>query len=400
MVARIVSPKDHGAANSGNGSPNAWHVILLYFFHFIALSASRPYIAVLASAKGADNWEIGLIASSYGLVQVVSALFIAKVIDRLGSKRPMILGALLYLVAVGALTMAEDLYVIGVCVLLMGLSHAVMLLGSQYVMTGTESGPRRDQNIGFLGFASAAGTFVGPTIGGYAMSLLGTSRGFLAATVFSVCCLAIAVISVDSKPVKHEVVNPGFIHLLGNRKLIKLIAASATMAFCMEVLYIYFPVYGQSSGLSTSAIGIIFSINGLMQMVIRPFTKPILLKFERDRVFFFCILSSGICMACFGLVRSFTFLLLLAGFTGAALGLAGPLTLLAMSYLAPPQQRSQALALRVIGNYFGLGISSLVFGSFASLFGLAPVFWISGAIMALNAGLVGNVREGKRSPVG
>ena len=58
-------------------------------------------------------------------------------------------------------------------------------------------------------------------------------------------------------------------------------------------------------------------------------------------------------------------------------------------------QRGQVLALRVMGNYFGQSVSPVVFGLLGSLIGLAPVFWISGSILALSAGLTRQAKTQK-----
>ena len=132
----------------------------------------------------------------------------------------------------------------------------------------------------------------------------------------------------------------------------------------------------------------LYYVSGLAQVFIRPFLKKFITLFRRDRVLYFCFLLGGISIMAYGLVKEHILFILVAGFSGMMLGLANPLTLLAVSYAAPSDQRSQVLALRIMGNYLGQTISPLFFGLLANAIGFAPVFWISGGIMALNSALV------------
>jgi MFS family permease len=369
--------------------------ILVNLLHFSALASSRPYITLLAVEHGAGSLAIGLIAASFSIVQVFLALAMGRLLDRIGSRLPVMAGAVLFTLAVAALMLTGNLYLIAVCSLLMGLSSLTILLGSQHRLTSMPAGPERDHYVGLMAFVNSVGNFAGPAIGGYTISLLGLNHGFLASVAISACSVAVAtlapVVRNDDSMQGSEPISI----LLGNSRLVRTILVSATLLFCIEVLNIYLPLYGSQVGLSAAAIGIVFSVNGFTQMLIRPFMKTLIGWIQRDRLLFLCLLAGGICVMAFGLAQSFTALVIIAACTGTALGLSAPLTLLAVSYIAPPRQRSQALALRITGNYLGLSISPVVFGLFAGVVGLAPVFWISGAILALNAGMVSKIGIGK-----
>ena len=150
----------------------------------------------------------------------------------------------------------------------------------------------------------------------------------------------------------------------------------------------YFPIFGQDLGLTGVMIGTIISVRGMAQMLIRPFLKKIISLFRRDRVLIFCLVVGGISIVLHGVLTGYWSLIAVAVFTGMTLGLATPMTLLAVSDIAPRDQGSQVLALRVMGNYLGQSISPLIFGFLGSLLGLAPVFWISGAILAFSIRLL------------
>ena len=87
-----------------------------------------------------------------------------------------------------------------------------------------------------------------------------------------------------------------------------------------------------------------------------------------------------------------TLLTIIAFMLGLSLGCGQPLSLM-MAYARSPQGRSgEVLGLRLtINNSTHIAVP-LVFGSFGSLFGLAPVFWIN-ALMLAAGGAVNRQRR-------
>ena len=87
-----------------------------------------------------------------------------------------------------------------------------------------------------------------------------------------------------------------------------------------------------------------------------------------------------------------TLLTIIAFMLGLSLGCGQPLSLM-MAYARSPQGRSgEVLGLRLtINNATHIAVP-LVFGSFGSLFGLAPVFWIN-ALMLAGGGAVNRPRR-------
>lgn len=93
----------------------------------------------------------------------------------------------------------------------------------------------------------------------------------------------------------------------------------------------------------------------------------------------------GISIALYGLWTQSTVVMIISVVVGATLGLAQPLTMIMVTEATSEEQRGQALALRLMGNRFGQAVSPILFGFLATGLGLAPVFWISGGVLALSS---------------
>lgn len=362
--------------------------IILNLLHFTALFASRPYISLLASVSGAEGLEISAIVSSYSIAQVLCAIPAGKLIDRMGSRIPSIGGALFFLLGVTGLSFGRNLVFIAICTMMIGFSHVIVLLAGQYAMTGLESGAQRDKFVGMLTFSNSAGSFVGPSIGAYMQELLGVNRGFLGAVAISSACLIVAMFVPNIGTQKNGEKSVQLFTVLGNKAILKTILVNGTFLFTTEVIVNYFPLYAKEIGLPVMVTGMVFSANGLMQMVIRPFLNRIAMFFRRDRLLRICLLAGGLGIFCWGLARSYWQFLIIAGFTGAVFGLTGPLALLLICDISPNNMVSRVLSLRVMGNYLGQSISPIFFGLLANIFGLAPLFWTSGIVLSLSSRLV------------
>lgn len=362
--------------------------IVLNGLHNTALFAARPYLSLIAADYGASVISVGLITSLYSVSQVLWAMPLGRLLDRYGTKIATKCGAAVFVAAALGLSVSRSLAVVVLCSIGIGLSHVTVLLSVQHMLTGVPEDGKREQFIGMIAFTASAGGFLGPLIGGYMRDQFGPGRGFLGASAVGVLCLLAALLIPVEQETAIAVKPRALAGLLRDSNIMRSVLVSGTVLFATEVTMSYLPLHCAEIGISALTIGSIMSVKGIAQMIIRPFLRQMVQFFRRDRLLMLCLLLGGCCLAAYGLVRSSWLFFLVAGLAGLSIGLAMPLTLLAVSSAAMPEYRSQVLALRVMGNYLGQSISPLVFGVIGQLVGLAPVFWLSGLAMAVSARIV------------
>lgn len=355
-------------------------VTLTTMMHSTALYASRPFISLLASANGADSLQIGYITAAYSVVQAGFALVISGVLDRRGFRPTVLFGSALFALACAGLACSVYLWQIAASTMLMGLAHGLVLLSGQYAMTGIGDEAVRDRWVGYYIFANSVGFFIGPTIGGFLMDSFGYGRGFLGASAISLlgACAALACPNYRSGRTQDR---SGLASLLLDRDILRNIAVSGAVFFAVDIINIYLPLYGAECGLSAAAVGMVLSANGIAQMSIRPFLGALVQRLTKYRAFMVCMIAGGTGLALLGVARGFWPLMAVSVFVGLTVGLANPLTLLTVADVATPETRSRVLALRVMFNYVGQTASPIAFGALASVLGLWPVFWCSGAML-------------------
>jgi MFS family permease len=151
--------------------------ILYTLSHEIGLYASRPYISILVVEYGGSSMSVGLIASSFSIIQVILAIKAGKWIDRVGVRYPALLGSIAFIIGTIGLASTRILLIIVVCSLFLGLSHLLALLSVQNALTGLPD-RQRNRALSMYSFSNSVGMFIGPFLGGCIQEKFGIGRGF------------------------------------------------------------------------------------------------------------------------------------------------------------------------------------------------------------------------------
>jgi len=145
-----------------------------------ALGASIANVGLpaLSAHFGAPYARIQWIVLAYLLASTAMALVAGRLGDRVGRRRVLLGGIVLFGAASGACALAPSLPLLVAARALQGAGAAAMLVLS--LPFAAEAGGRSGRTIGLLGSVSAAGTTLGPAIGGILLGGYGWPALFLA----------------------------------------------------------------------------------------------------------------------------------------------------------------------------------------------------------------------------
>ena len=361
------------------------------FVHQTLVYSVRPYISLLADVNGADSVQIGVLVMLSSLLPVVLALPIASIINRFGCRRITLTAGIVYFFAVGTLVVAHDLIWIAIAMLVFGTAYALEFATLQFQSTRGDLGAPSEHVIGYYALFNSLGVSAGSYIGGQLNEHLGKNLCFLGGIV--IACLNLLLIVLLRAPdttVKREA-SGTIADVMRVPNMFTILLSGGLVMFCLEVVNTYFPLYGQEIGLTAAQVGTVLSVSGVGQLVIRPFIHRLTHGHSLFRVLALFMVVSGCGIVGFGLTGSYAVCLVLAGITGAGLGILNPLYLLAVSAAVDLALRAKALAVRVMVNFGGQAIGPVGYGFLAQYFGYASVFWVSGGILV--AGAIMNARQ-------
>ncbi|MEX1031063.1 MAG: MFS transporter [Paenibacillaceae bacterium] len=234
-------------------------------FYSFATNATRPIVSLYAAdTLHASPFFIGILVSAYALFPMLFAMSIGKLLDRYGARVVAILGGCGMLLSLLTPVFQPSLISILFSQLFAGFCNICLIISYQKTV-GNRVGDR-DNNVMWLTLIFSFAEFLGPLMSGFTYQFLGF-RWTLIISALSVL-LGIIIGSVISKDhwkggvAEYKSKKTNFMESLGLLKsanVRKVLLLSAVILYTKDLLVAYFPVYGNSIGLSASMIGLILS---------------------------------------------------------------------------------------------------------------------------------------------
>jgi len=350
--------------------------VLLHF----AFSGCRVNMSLAALSLHASPLTVGAIASMLAVLPMIFAVSAGRIIDRIGARKPMLLGALMELcgLVLGyAMPTLEMLFVVstlagsGFMLFHIAINHATGALG-------TPADRMKNFSILALGFSTA--NFLGPTATGFAIDLIGNRNTFLMLACSAAAALVvIATIGVRNAPVAHTDQAPGkrrIADLFRISGLRRVLMVSAVLSMAWDMFTFLIPIYGTQIGLSASQIGLILGTFGSAIFTVRVILPLVARRIGQWQMLTIAMIATGAMLFVFPLFKTLPVLMLIAFLLGIGLGGAQPMIMSLVMTHAPPGRGGEAVGVRtLLLNCSQAGIP-LVFGALGAAFGMAPVFWV------------------------
>jgi MFS family permease len=335
------------------------------------------------------------------LCPMLIALYVGRLVDRLGGRVPMLIGATGVAAAVLIPFAFEGIVALCAMAVLVGTAFQFFFVPTQGI-TGALGGPEdRARNYSLLALGFSIASFIGPLVAGYSIDYLGYRTAYL---VLAVGPLAAALLlwrkggllprAAVTKGAKKE--KGSSFGLLRNAKMRDAIVASSLISVGWDLYQFYFPIYGHSIGLSPSTIGTIISTFALAVFAIRLVLARLARKYTEFELLLYGIGFAGAALLLFPLFRD-PYLLALASFVlGLGCGVGQPMSMSLIYALSPPGRASEGAALRVMFNHGTHLIVPIAFGGIGTALGFAPVF-ISASAVLLGGSWYGQWTERKEA---
>lgn len=363
--------------------------LLMQSMYSIALQGTRPLISLYADSLGASVVVIGLLVSSYALFPMLMAVQIGKFVDRLGARKMTFIGSLGVLTALMLPAVLPNMIFIFISQLTIGFFHLCVLVSLQKTVGNLPGG--RDRNIAAFSLTASTGELIGPLVQGFSYDHFGFRISFVIAMFFVLASFLIGL-SLKADSWKSGESSSNGSHgklstwtLLHQINLRKALVVSGLVLYSKDLFVAYFPIYGNSLGMTAGSIGIILSISAAMSILVRMSQFWLVQTFGRGRVLLVTLLVGGVS---FILIPTTSFPILLglfAAMLGAGLGLGQPLSLVYALNMSPPNRQGEVLGLRLTFNRGSQFIAPFIFGGIGGFAGLLPIFWVSGLVMFLGA---------------
>src|SRR5438309_1995130 len=154
-------------------------VVLLTVLTHTSFKASKVLIALYAYDLGANPLTIGVLFSMYSLFPVFLSVYVGRLSDRYGSRRPMIFGALGLMLGLFLPYVFPQLAALFVSAALIGLCYIFYTVSVQHLIGALGEATDRTRNYSIFSMGVGVTALLGPTTAGFAIDSIGHRPTYL-----------------------------------------------------------------------------------------------------------------------------------------------------------------------------------------------------------------------------
>jgi MFS family permease len=361
-------------------------MIPLAIANHAVLAGNRVTVSLDAIAQGASPFTVGVLMSLYALFPMLLAIPAGRITDRLGARRPMVLGTAA--IGIGALfpLVLSGMAALYASASLVGVGFMAFQVAAQNAAGALAVPAQRSRNFSLLAMGFSISGFMGPLVAGLAIDHFGfiVTFALLAAVPF----VPLIVLMRGHLALPGPAASTGTPHhgglraLVRHRVLRRALLLNAFFAVGWDLHLLFVPLFGARLGLSASAIGLVLAAFAAATFVVRLLVPALALRASEHRILAGALLVAGTIYVAYPFAASLAVLLSLSFGLGLALGAGQPMIMALLHTHAPPGRAGEAGGVRmslINSMSFAVPIAS---GALGAAVGLAPVFWAVGACLA------------------
>ena len=373
-------------ASGGRASRTLAALIGLGILNHTVLAGSRVTVSLYALSKGASPFVVGTLMGLYSFLPMWLAIGAGRLSDRIGVRRPMLVGSCGVAIGAALPWVFGGLPVLFVTTALIGMSFMLYQVAAQNATGALGPPSERAQNFSWLALGYSVSGFIGPLLAGFTIDNASFAATFLTLAVLPLVPVAVlgrGGLALPHPHAPHAQATPGSVAaMFRNRQLRRVFIVNGLLSMAWDLHTFFIPIYGARLGLSASAIGIILASFAAATFVVRLAMPWIARRFTELEVLTAALFVAAGAYALFPLVASVAPLLALSFTLGLALGSGQPMVMSLLHSMAPAGRMGEAVGVRMSIINASTFAVPLVFGAVGSSVGIGPVFWLVGGALA------------------
>lgn len=371
------------------------HTVLLHG----TFNAAKVMVSYKTLAEGGDAFAVGMMVTAYSLVPLFAALTVGRLVDR-GLYVPILwVGTAACTAALAGAALSSGIPALVLFSMLLGLGQLLMTVSSQAFIPASFAPQELNSRFGTLTLGVSIGQTLGMPLAGAVAAWASDGTGPNAeAGLWAMCALAAlafpCVFVVMRRPAAKRVgraqakavaVSPRA--LLGTPGMKPAIFASMATLAAIDLMSAYLPVIGEKHGLSVVVVTALITVRTVATIVSRAFMGALTARFDPMLLLWLSSLAAGITVFAIPLWVRVPFLAVIMVVSGFGFGLTQPLTMTWVSMLATPGNRAAVMSIRLAGNRLSQVVMPIAASGVASVAGVGSIFFLSGGVLMLAAGL-------------
>lgn len=244
----------------------------LIFLDMITWLAAVPLVPVWQKEFGLTDDQSGLILGIYSFAVLLFAVPAGHLSDRLGARRMTLIGATLFIVAAPSIALAQTFWLLVLVRVVQGACSAVTWSAGLAWLGNAVGDAYRPRGLSIANATATVATIAGPLLGGPIVARVGLGVAFsvLGGLVAIVVIWALFEPGGDPHVGKHHEGHGPFESLRRAAKPGRIqigFVAIGFVALMMASLQLLGPLHFDAAGLSSSAIGWIFTVGSVFSVL-------------------------------------------------------------------------------------------------------------------------------------
>jgi MFS transporter, DHA1 family, multidrug resistance protein len=376
------------------------NLIVCWFGIFVAaigMSQIAPVLPLYIKHLGVTNAAsiAKFTGLAFGITYIISAVFSpiwGHAADKFGRK-PMIMRASLGMaVVIGCMGFAPNVYVLIGLRLLEGVITGYSTACTTLIATQTDM-EHAGYALGTLATASIAGSLLGPVIGGYIAESLGFQPVFFITGALLLMAFITTALFVKESFIREDKKTPSIKeiwHMVPEKGLtITLFVTFFVLAVALYSVEPIITVYITQISHNTSHIallaGMAFSASGLATILAAPRLGKLSDKIGAQKVMLVALVVAGLLFIPQAFVRNPWQLMGLRFLVGLAIAGLNPSVNTLVKKITPASLTGRVFGFSMSAGYLGIFGGALLGGQVAAWLGIRYVFFITSALLLLNA---------------
>ena len=345
----------------------------------VALGAARVTTALYALSLHASAFTVGTLIALFALFPMMLAVPMGRVIDRIGMRKPLMIGCLLTSVGVILAASIPGLTILYPAAILIGTGFMAIFIGTQHGVGVVSLPEERTANYSRLSLGFSISSFTGPLIAGFMIDHASYSYAYLSCGFFTLAALALiiggALSHMTIQPVMHHQSKGSPLQLLRDRELRRVYIIGILLAAAWDMFTFVTPVHGTQLGFSASTIGMILASFAAATFMVRLAMPFIVQRYREWQILTAALSVTALCYVAFPFMDTPITLAATAVVLGLALGTGQPNVLALLHTIAPAGRGAEAIGIRAtMGNASSI-MMPIAFGAAGAALGMFVVFW-------------------------
>lgn len=361
------------------------------FFELSVISIVRVTTSYRAIELGLSAAWIGILTAAFAILPVFFALKVGRAIDRGNDLRMVWAGTALLVAACMGIALFPSIYPLLFFTAALGIGHLFLSIGMQ-VLCAQQPGPGvMERMLGNYMIATAIGQGAGPAVVGW----VGGSAAIPPTQPLFWIGLATATLAFISSlflrsdyqraphaegtapvPVRDIIRSPGFSVVF---------SVSVVAVVAQDLIVVYLPLMGTERTIAVDVIGSLLAVRAFAAVVSRLFFAKLSELLGSTRLMVTSTIAGAFAFGAMAAPISLPLMYAAIAVLGGALGIAVTTAISSLLGLVSSEVRGTANSLRTGGTRLGQVVIPFFAGLLAAAMGVASVFLVLGASLAMAA---------------